>query len=206
MARLPAPPRPSRWRRVALVMAAGATVAWLVSAVAVGATALRDDARDGARSDVIVVLGAAQYAGRPSPVFKARLDHAVTLWRRGVAPRLVLTGGVGAGDTISEAAAGRRYVRRLGVPDSALVLEHDGRTTRESLANTADLLRARGWTRVTLVSDPMHMLRAGILARRFGLVPALSPARDSPNGLGVSYLVSESFKAPTAFLLERARH
>jgi uncharacterized SAM-binding protein YcdF (DUF218 family) len=141
-------------------------------------------------------------------VLKARLDHAVALWRRGVAPRLVLTGGVGAGDTMSEAAAGRRYVRRLGVPDSALVLEHEGRTTRESLRNAAELLLAQGWSRVMLVSDPMHMLRVAVLARRFGLEPSLSPARRSPAGdapgEALGYLVSESFKAPTAFVFERA--
>lgn len=178
---------------------------WLASVAGVLATALRDEARSGEQRDAIVVLGAAQYGGRPSPVLKARLDHAVALWRRGVAPRLVLTGGVGVGDTMSEAAAGRRYVRRLGVPDSALVLEHDGRTTRESLHNVSELLLAKGWPRVMLVSDPLHLFRAAILARRFGLSPATSPARDSPVGFGVGALLNESFKAPTAFLLERGR-
>lgn len=182
---------------------------WGLSILAVGVVSRRDDAARGGHADAIVVLGAAQYAGRPSPVLKARLDHAVALWRRGVAPILVLTGGVGTGDTMSEAAASRRYVRRLGVPDSALVLEHEGRTTRESLRNAAELLLAKGWRRVMLVSDPMHMLRVAVLARRFGLSPHVSPARDSPSGdtagEALGYLVSESFKAPTAFVLERPR-
>lgn len=205
MSRVPVPPRPSAWRRVAIPLAVGLAGGWLVSAGAVLATAFGDDATAGAPRDAIVVLGAAQYGGRPSPVLKARLDHAVALWRRGLAPRLVLTGGVGIGDTMSEAAAGRRYVLRQGVPDSALVLEHEGRTTRESMRNVADLLLAKGWPRVLLVSDPLHLRRASILARRFGLTPATSPARDSPAGIGVRTLVSESFKAPTAFLLERGR-
>lgn len=204
MSRVPAPPRKSRWRRVAIPLGAGLAAGWVVSVAAVLATALGDDAPS-VRADAIVVLGAAQYGGRPSPVLKARLDHAVALWRQGVAPRLVLTGGVGVGDTMSEAAAGRRYVRRLGVPDSALVLEHEGRTTRESLRNAAELLLAKGWPRVMLVSDPLHLRRASILARRFGLTPATSPARDSPVGFGVGTLVSESFKTPTAFIFERGR-
>lgn len=180
---------------------------WLLSVGSVVATALRDDAPNG-RADAIVVLGAAHYAGRPSPVLKARLDHAVALWRRGVAPRLVLTGGVGTGDVMSEAAAGRRYVLRLGVPDSALVLEHDGRTTRASLYNAAQLLAAHGWRRVVLVSDPPHMLRVAILARRFGLEPLTSPTRLGPMGertVGpADYVLSESMKAPAAFLFETA--
>lgn len=208
MSRPPAPPRPGRWRRVFVAGTGTALAAWVVSATAVAATAWRDDAAAGTRADAIVVLGAAQYAGRPSPVLKARLDHAVALWQRGVAPRLVLTGGVGAGDTMSEAAVSRRYVRRLGVPDSALVLEHDGRTTLESLRNAADLLLAKGWARTMLVSDPMHMLRAAILARRVGLDPHVSPARASPAGdtprEALGYLLSESFKAPTAFLFTTA--
>jgi uncharacterized SAM-binding protein YcdF (DUF218 family) len=181
---------------------------WVGGLVGVAVTAWRDDANAGGHADAIVVLGAAHYGGRPSPVLKARLDHAVDLWRRGVAPRLVLTGGVGSGDVMSEAAASRRYVLRLGVPDSALVLEHTGRTTRESLSNAADLLRAKGWRRVMLVSDPPHMWRTAILARRFGLDPQTSPARGTPAddtlGKALAYWFSESVKAPTAFVVVRA--
>jgi uncharacterized SAM-binding protein YcdF (DUF218 family) len=125
-----------------------------------------------------------------------------------VAPRLVLTGGVGAGDVMSEAAASRRYVRRLGVPDTVLLLEHEGRTTRESVANAAALLRPRGWQRVMLVSDPPHMLRTAVLARRFGLDPQTSPARGTPAddtlGKALAYWFSESVKAPMAFVFVHA--
>jgi len=142
-----------------------------------------------------------------SPVLKARLDHAVGLWQRGLAPHLVLTGGVGEGDVMSEAAASRRYVMKLGVPDSALVLEHEGRTTRESLRNAAMLLRAKGWTRVILVSDPFHMLRLRVLASRYGLSPRLSPTRTSPISTHITsalgYAFSESIKAPLAFIFEQ---
>ena len=84
----------------------------------------RLDQRRGA--DAIVVLGAAQYNGKPSPVLKARLDHALELYRQGLAPVLVVTGGIGAGDRVSEATVSRNYLRGLAVPDSALVVRPDG--------------------------------------------------------------------------------
>lgn len=168
------------------------------------AWAARDDAPlpAPARAEAIVVLGAAQYAGRPSPVLRARLDHALALWRAGAAPRIVLTGGVGTGDRVSEASVGRRYLVRLGVPDAALLLEHVGRTTEQSVAMAAALLAPRGWRDVILVSDPPHMLRVAILARRAGLTPRTSPTRTGPSGWGrlVGYVVSESVKAPLAAL------
>src|SRR5689334_18852718 len=80
-------------------------------------------------ANAIVVLGAAQWDGRPSPVLKARVDHAVGLWRRGLAPILVMTGGRGQGDTTSEAAVERRYAISLGVPSAAIRVEPDSRNT-----------------------------------------------------------------------------
>jgi uncharacterized SAM-binding protein YcdF (DUF218 family) len=166
----------------------------------------RDRAKPG---DAIVVLGAAQYWGKPSPVLRARLDHAVDLWRRGMAPRVVLTGGVGVGDTTSEAAVGRKYILTEGIPDSAILLETTGRTTRESLRSVAAMLQADGFRTVILVSDPFHMLRLDILARRFGLIPYTSPTRSSPisanTGETWRYYVSESVKIPFVLIMERPR-
>src|SRR4051795_9673760 len=107
---------------------------WLTSAAAVLIWSSRDEARP---AQAIVVLGAAQYAGRPSPVLRARLDHALELWNRHLASLLILTGGTGEGDTTSEAAVGRTYVRRHGVPDSAILVESEGRTTSESMKAVA---------------------------------------------------------------------
>jgi vancomycin permeability regulator SanA len=101
---------------------------WLIALGAVITWGSRDRAK---ASDAIVVLGAAQYWGKPSPVLRARLDHAVELWRRGMAPRVVLTGGVGVGDTTSEAAVSRKYVIGEGIPDSAILLRQQG-ARRES--------------------------------------------------------------------------
>lgn len=156
-------------------------------------------------ADAIVVLGAAQYAGRPSPVLKARLDHAVGLWKRGLAKRVVLTGGRGTGDTISEAAVGRRYVMKAGVADSAILLENEGRTTNASVGAVADIMKAEQLERAILVSDPFHMLRLQILANRHGVESVTSPTRTSPisaNRLeALAYVMSESVKVPATILL-----
>jgi len=177
--------------------------AWLVSLIAVLVWERRDTARP---AGAIVVLGAAQYVGRPSPVLRARLDHAVLLWDRQLAPRLVLTGGMGDGDTISEAAVGRRYVMRRGVPDSAILVEEQGRTTSESLQRVAALMRTRPSREVILVSDPFHMLRLALLARRFGLTAYISPTRTSPISASQSeswrYSLSESVKVPLALVFD----
>lgn len=180
--------------------------AWLIALGTVIAWGSRDRARP---SDAIVVLGAAQYWGRPSPVLRARLDHAVGLWRRRMAPRVVLTGGVGVGDTTSEAAVSRKYVIGRGIPDTAILLETTGRTTQESLRSVAALLRSRNEESVILVSDPFHMLRLDILARRFGLVPYTSPTRTSPisanTGETWRYYMNESLKIPFVLIMERRR-
>jgi uncharacterized SAM-binding protein YcdF (DUF218 family) len=192
--------------RVGGYTAAIAVALWLMALGAVVAWASRDRAKP---SDAIVVLGAAQYWGKPSPVLRARLDHAVGLYRRRMAPRLVLTGGVGVGDTTSEAAVSRKYVISRGVPDSAILLETTGRTTRESLRSVSVMLRSGNGRRVILVSDPFHMLRLDILARRFGLVPYTSPTRTSPisanTGETWRYYMNESLKIPFVLIMERPR-
>ena len=139
---------------------------WALTMVEIVITGRRDEARP---ATAIVVLGAAQYVGRPSPVLRARLDHAIALWRAGLAPRMIVTGGRGDGDTTSEAAVSRRYALRRGVPDSAIVLENTGRTTRESLQGVVAIMNGQRRRDVILVSDPFHMLRLSILARRLGL-------------------------------------
>jgi uncharacterized SAM-binding protein YcdF (DUF218 family) len=177
---------------------------WLISAVSVLVWSSRDEARP---AQAIVVLGAAQYAGKPSPVLRARLDHALDLWNRHLASLLILTGGTGSGDTTSEAAVGRKYAKKHGVPDSAILVENEGRTTSESMRAVAGMLEVRGLQSALLVSDPFHMLRLRILARRFGFTPYTSPTRTSPISPNREerwkYIFSESLKAPMAFLFEK---
>jgi len=170
---------------------------WATSAIAVVIWGSRDGAR---ASDAIVVLGAAQYVGRPSPVLRARLDHALDLWERGLAPRLIFTGGTGAGDTTSEAAVSRLYALKRGVPDTAILLENEGRTTRESLEAVSAIMRARHLRTAILVSDPFHMLRLRILSTRYGVNAYTSPTNTSPisanRGQALTYVISESIKVP----------
>jgi uncharacterized SAM-binding protein YcdF (DUF218 family) len=176
---------------------------WLFVFAAVYLYGRRDDAR---RADAVVVLGAAQYDGRPSPVLRARLDHAIRLYHDGIAPRMITTGGVGPGDTVSEAVVGRRYAIRHGVPADAILTERSGLGTAESLAAVARLMRDGEMESAVLVSDPFHMLRLRLLAARFGIRAHSSPTRTSPIS-GKSdeewrHVLRESLVLPFA-LLER---
>jgi uncharacterized SAM-binding protein YcdF (DUF218 family) len=198
------PERPFFMRRRVLLAVAGAlAVLWLCSVGAVLTWALEDDAR---KADAIVVMGAAQYQGKPSPVLRARLDHALALFQRGLAPRLLLTGGIGEGDTASEAAVSRVYMMNHGVPDTAILLENEGRTSAQSLRSAVDLLHARGFSTAVVVSDPFHMLRLEILGRRFGIDPYTSPALPTPGGQRLlrrwGNLLAESIKAPLALFVD----
>src|SRR4051794_1502524 len=191
-------------RRILTVVVILSFGLWLLSAAAVLVWSSRDEARP---AQAIVVLGAAQYAGRPSPVLRARLDHALDLWDRHLASLLILTGGTGTGDTTSEAAVGRIYARKHGVPDTAILVENEGRTTSESMRAVAGMLEVRGLQSALLVSDPFHMWRLRILARRFGITPYTSPTQTSPISPNRverwKYIFSESLKAPMAFFFER---
>jgi uncharacterized SAM-binding protein YcdF (DUF218 family) len=138
----------------------------------------RDDARP---ADVIVVLGAAQYNGTPSPLFEARLEHAVRLFENGIAPVLVVTGGKGRPeDVTTEAATARAYALAHGVPDEAILVEDESRTTLEQLATVGRMLRDRGLGTAVLVSDRTHMLRSLRIARDQGFEAYGSPTTTSP--------------------------
>lgn len=131
---------------------------------------------DGARpADALIVLGAAQYDGRPSPVLKDRLDHALELYRAGVASTIVVTGGRQAGDRFTEATTGYNYLRDQGVPDDALLKEIGGTNTYESLAASARFLKERNLTSVVLVTDGYHAFRVRAIASALGLDAAASP-------------------------------
>jgi uncharacterized SAM-binding protein YcdF (DUF218 family) len=137
----------------------------------------RDDSR---AADAIVVLGAAQYNGRPSPVFQARLDHAIKLYHEGVAGTLVVTGGKLPGDRTTEAAAARVYALAHDVPADAILVEDRSRTTLESLQAVGRMLRERHLTTVVFVSDRTHMLRVLRIATDEGIDGHGSPTETSP--------------------------
>lgn len=168
-----------RWR---MVLAVGCAllllgIGWFaVSWRLVHSTGQTDQARS---VDAIVVMGAAQYDGRPSAQLTARLDHVVELWEQGLAPLVVTTGGKRPGDRFTEAGAAAEYLRERGVPEPAVV-EVGGSTSFGSLELVGDVLEERGLTRVLLVSDPFHSLRIRLVAQELGLVAYVSPTRTSP--------------------------
>lgn len=167
-----------RWvPRAAALLAAVLVLYVALTGVQVWAAAHRDEA---GAAEVIVVLGAAQYDGRPSPVLAARLDHAVDLYERDVADSIVVTGGSRPGDRFTEAAASARYLSARGVPGGAVERETTGGSSYESLAATARFLRDDGVHDVLLVSDPYHALRIRTIAEDVGLDARVSP---TPGGL-----------------------
>jgi len=198
------PRRRTNWWRLGWLLGFLMFGAWALSLGAVWIWSKRDEARSAA---AIVVLGAAQYDGKPSPVLRARADHAIELYRRKLAGRIIFTGGVGDRDTTSEAAVAQRYAIERGVPARAILIETVGRSTSESLQQVATLMEAAPSRDVILVSDPFHMLRLSIVARRYGLTPLTSPTRTSPIALNRreawKYILNESIKVPIVFLLQR---
>ncbi|QOS57534.1 YdcF family protein [Thermobifida fusca] len=131
-------------------------------------------------SDAIVVLGASQYNGRPSPVFEARLRHAAHLYEEGVAPTVVTVGGNQPGDNFTEGGSGARWLVEQGVPADSVIPIGKGSDTLESLELVAQVFEERGWRTAVIVSDPWHSLRSREIAEDFGIEAATSPARSGP--------------------------
>ena len=161
-------PRRSRWL-FRLVVGGTAFRVWQVARV--------DDRRP---VDAVVVLGAAQYDGDPSSIFAARLRHAEELYKDGLAPRIVTTGGGRPGDVYTEAEAGRRYLIDRGVPAQAVIAVGEGSDTLLSLQAVAARAKVDGWHSAEIVSDPWHSLRARTMARDSGLLAWTSPTRTGP--------------------------
>lgn len=152
-----------------------------------------DDARP---SGAIIVLGTAQYNGTPSPVFQARLDTAIDLYREGYAPYIMVTGGRLPGDAYSEAEAGQMYLSRRGVPEDAILMESISSNSWESLQNAERLLTPLDIESVILVSDGFHLYRVKAMARDVGLDPTGRPSENSPirqgSNLELQYVVREA--------------
>jgi uncharacterized SAM-binding protein YcdF (DUF218 family) len=181
---------------------ATALVLWLASLTLVVYAGARPSLK---HADAILVLGAAQYNGRPSPVFRARLDHALALYRQGRAGRVIFTGGVGVGDTLSEGEVGRRYALSQGLPESVMLVERQGMTSAESVGAAAALMQANGLASALIVSDSYHMLRLELLGRRAGIRTYRAPAPDAPidrdRRSRWRYLLGESLYFPATALL-----
>ena len=196
--------RPLRWLgRIALGLVLLVVLGVVVTAFRVWHTGTTD-ARP--RSDAIVVEGAAQYDGRPSAVLSARLEHALALWRQGVAPHVVTVGGRRTGDRFTEAAASRTWLLDHGVPAASVVAVEQGSDTLLSLRAAVPVLRARGWGSVVLVTDPWHELRSRTIARDLGLDAAASPVTDGPSTRGLGTQVRYVGRETAAYLYYRVFH
>ena len=165
-----------RWLGMILVvlLALGGVWTWWVAAQ------IRYFARTdrAAPADAIAVLGAAEYDGKPSPVFRARLDHARTLYSRGLAPLVITLGGPG-GDAYTEGGVGQHYLIGSGIPESATIAETHSRSTSESVRRLAVIARANHLKRIILVSDAMHMFRLHAICAAYGLDILTSPRPPS---------------------------
>ena len=156
--------------------------------------------------DAIVVLGVAQYDGRPSPQLQARIDHALTLLQEGASPLVITTGGNQPGDRFTEAEASANYlIKGLGIDYQAVEIlqENSGSTTRESLIGVRDIMQSRGLHSVLIVTDPYHSLRSRLIAQDLGLVAYVSPTRTSPlqGASAVSRHVREALGVAVAHLI-----
>ncbi len=170
-------PQPRWWFRL-LVLAVVAVVSFLaITALQVVHTASLEEIHP---ADAIVVFGAAEYSGRPSPVLRARLDHALDVFHRGVSPVVITTGGAAADPTFSEGGVGRDYLMRHGVPERSLIAETQGRDTSESAVRVGVIMHANGLHSCIAVSDAYHVFRIRKLLEHEGIAPVyVAPRPDS---------------------------
>jgi uncharacterized SAM-binding protein YcdF (DUF218 family) len=167
--------RRRRWPYVLLAIALLLTTAGLYYAVSFWQVRSVGQSDQAGPVDAIVVMGAAQYDGRPSPQLAARLDHAVDLWNQGLAPTVITTGGNLPGDRFTEAEASSSYLVERGVPTEAILLENSGSTSYESLESVGDMMAMRGLDTVLIVTDPYHALRSRLIAEELGMTSYVSP-------------------------------
>lgn len=150
-------------------------------------------------TDAIVVLGAAQFDGRPSPVFQARLNHALELYRQGLSPRVITVGGKQNGDRFTEAGVGREWLIQRGIPQDSVFAVRAGDNTVDSLVDVGHLAADHNWTSVTLVSDPAHMGRSRAIANRIGFEAYTNPTQGDDGSTVTNDYVARETLAYLAF-------
>jgi uncharacterized SAM-binding protein YcdF (DUF218 family) len=183
----------------ALVATTALAVLIVTLAVQIDRQSDLDEARP---ADVILVLGAAEYRGHPSPVLKARLDHALELYAQKLAPRVMTTGGAGGDPVFTEGGVGRSYLAAHGVPADAIIVENEGASTVESLAMTGEILRRMGLHSVIVVSDGYHIFRVKKMLEAFGLEAYGSPRKE--RSVGAIHEYWNDIKQAIGYLLWRA--
>src|ERR1700732_4236142 len=176
----PSPPRKSPWVHPGLLLLLAVVGALCLFFGVTGSRIVRAAAEAPAKkADVIVVFGAAEYAGRPSPVFRARLDHAYDVFHRGAAPVVITTGGSGADPTFSEGGVVHDYLMRRGIPESKLIAETQGSDTASSAERVAVIMSANRMRSCVAVSDAYHVFRIRKLLEREGVQVYVAPRPDS---------------------------
>jgi uncharacterized SAM-binding protein YcdF (DUF218 family) len=168
---------PLRWFWQALILVAGLVA---ISVLLVSFSIVRDAGlQQLEKADAIVVFGAAEYSGRPSPVYRARLDHAFDLFRRGFAPMVITTGGAGQDPSYSEGGVGHDYLMRRGIPEASLIAETQAADTAQSAQRVAVILKRNGMRKCLAVSDAYHVFRIQKLLEHEGIEVYLAPRPDS---------------------------
>lgn len=187
---------PELWRWAIVSGVTIALAAALLGASLLAAIYWQARSNQSGQVDAIVVLGTAQYNGRPSPALQARLDEALFDYQSGMAPFIVVTGGKQPGDAFTEAEASRDYLIENGVPEAAILMENEGRDSWQSMRGAAAALRQIGAERILIVSDGFHLFRLKVMARDLGFTPIARAASDSPirpnSGTEFDYIVRES--------------
>lgn len=171
-------PRFFKWGMVAvLALVVAVSIYWAYLYRQIRDSAVRDEA---SAADAIVVLGAAQYNGRPSPVLKARLDHAYQLFKKGYAAAIITTGSYGPDPNFSEAHVSTQYLVQRGIDPLRIVTEQGSGTTHDSIRAAVTLMQAKGWKTALVVSDGFHLFRVKKMFEDSGIVAYTSPAPNSP--------------------------
>ena len=193
--------RRRRWWLRSLLLAIAVVLACLaITAVHIVAAASQEDVP---HADAIVVFGAAEYSGRPSPVLRARLDHALDLFHRGVAPVVITTGGAASDPKFSEGGVGKDYLMRHGVPERSLIAETQGRDTSESATRVGVIMHANGLHSCVAVSDAYHVFRIRKLLEHEGIGPVYTAPRPDSQPHGIFQRALAVLREATSYMLWR---
>lgn len=186
--------KPSR-KRIWLRLSGATLLLVVIYTIATGLAVVRHSKKDETRqADAIVVFGAAQYAGKPSPIYRARLEHALSLFQRGVAPIVITTGGAGRDSNFTEGQVGRDFLLARGVPETQLIAETQGHDTQQSAQRVANIMRANGMKSCVAVSDGYHLYRIKNMLGREGVTVYGTPrpeARPTTAGKRLSAITHE---------------
>ena len=194
-------PLRARWWVRALILLVGVVVLFLVVTVArIVETASQQQLHP---ADAIVVFGAAEYSGHPSPVLRARLDHALDLFHRGLAPVVITTGGAASDPNFSEGGVGRDYLMKHGIPERSLIAETQGRDTAESAVRVAVIMRANNLHSCVAVSDAYHVFRIRKLLEHEGIGPVYTAPRLDTRPHSILQRASAALREATSYLLWR---